>query len=93
MTIPQTGTGGPPPVQHGEHHSGWRVTSQLTDQVIITEAGKAVTGVQIFFITGDGNEGSVFVANNHYTTKVVRAAIHASAVQIDTIGVLSSGPQ
>lgn len=84
--------GTPPMAQPQISHSGWRVTSQLSDQVIITEAGKAVTGVQIFYITGEGNEGSVFIANNHYTTKVVRAALHAAATQIDTIGSLSSGP-
>lgn len=83
----------PPGTQVPVHHSGWIVTSQLTDQVILTDSGKAVTGVQIFFITGDGNEGSVFIANNHYTPKVVKPAIHASAAQIDTIGQLSSGPQ
>jgi hypothetical protein len=77
----------------GLHHSGWRVTDQLTDQVIITQAGLAVTGVQVFFITGDGNTGSVFVANNHYTPKVVQEAIKAQAALVDTIGVLQSGAQ
>lgn len=84
---------GPPGANVATHHSGWIVTSQLTDQVIVTAAGQAVTGVQIFFITGDGNEGSVFVANNHYNTKVVKAAIHAEAASIDTIGKLSSMAQ
>jgi hypothetical protein len=83
----------PPGAQVPVHHSGWVVTSQLTDQVIVTAAGQAVTGVQIFFITGAGNEGSIFVANNHYTPKVVKPAIHAAAAQIDTIGQLSSGAQ
>lgn len=83
----------PPGAQVPLHHSGWVVTAQLTDQVIVTAAGQAVTGVQIFFITGAGNEGSVFIANNHYTPKVVRPAIHAQAAQIDTIGSLASGPQ
>jgi len=76
------------------HHSGWVVTSQLTDQVIVTAAGQAVTGVQIFFVTGDGNQGSVFIAQNHYgDIKVVTAAIHAEAGQIDTVGKLSSAAQ
>jgi hypothetical protein len=84
---------GPPGSGAPQHHSGWIVTSQLTDQVIVNDAGKAITGVQIFFITGNGNEGSVFIANNHYTPKVVKPAIHAAAAQIDTIGQLSSAPQ
>lgn len=81
--------GGGPPLKH----SGWVVTSQLTDQVIVTAAGQAVTGVQIFFTTGQGNEGSVFIADNHYNPKVVVPAIHAQAGLIDTIGQLNSGPQ
>lgn len=90
MTNPTgSGGGGLPP---GMHHSGWRVTSQLTDQVIVTQAGQAVTGVQIFFTTGDGNEGSVFVAQNHYNPKTVKPLIHAQAGLIDTIGQDSSGP-
>jgi hypothetical protein len=84
--------GGGPGLPPGMHHSGWRVTSQLTDQVIVTAAGQAITGVQIFFITGDGNEGSIFVANNHYSPKVVKPLIQAQAALIDTIGNDSSGP-
>lgn len=83
----------PPGVDIPTHHSGWIVTAQLTDQVIVTAAGQAVTGVQIFFVTGKGNEGSVFIANNHYIPKVVKPAIHAQAALIDTIGELAAGPQ
>lgn len=93
MGGPFEDTGNPPPIAKEVHHSGWRVTSQLTDQVIITEAGKAVTGVQIFFITGNGNEGSIFVANNHYVPKVVRPQLHAAAQQIDTIGQMAANAQ
>jgi hypothetical protein len=91
MTIPQRNVGGTQGLPPDMHHSGWRVVSQLTDQVIVTAAGQAITGVQIFFITGDGNEGSIFVANNHYTLKAVKPLIHAAAAQIDTVGVLASG--
>lgn len=91
MTSPFGGSGGGLP--QNLHHSGWRVTSQLYDQVSINAAGLAITGVQIFFITGDGNEGSVFVAQNHYNEKVVKPAINAAAGLLDTIGALGSGPQ
>lgn len=84
-----SGGGGLPP---DLHHSGWTITAQLTDQVIVTDAGRAVTGVQVFFITGDGNEGSVFIADNHYTLKVVKPAIDAKAALIDTVGSLTAGP-
>jgi len=91
FTGPGGGDGkGLPP---GLHHSGFRVTSQVTDQVIVTAAGQAVTGVQIYFITGDGNEGSIFVANNHYSPKAVVPLLAAQAALIDTIGVIEHGPQ
>ena len=90
MTVPQINSGGGSGLPADLHHSGWRVTSQLTDQVQITAAGQAVTGVQIFFVTGDGNEGSIFVASNHYTIKAVKPMIHAAAAKIDTIGIMAS---
>jgi hypothetical protein len=74
-------------------HSGWRVTAQVTDQIINTDAGQTVTGVQVYFVTGDGNSGSVFIANRHYgSAKHVRAVLHAAAQQLDSIGQLSAGP-
>lgn len=90
--MPTQGGGGPGGLPPGLHHTGWTVTAQLTDQVIITDAGRAVTGVQIFFITGDGNEGSIFVADNHYTVKTVKPMLDAKAALIDTIGSQASGP-
>lgn len=87
FSLPPGGSG--PPMKH----SGWIVTSQLTDQVIVTAAGQAVTGVQIFFTTGNGNQGSVFIADNHYNPKVVKEALHFQAGLIDTIGALNSGAQ
>jgi hypothetical protein len=72
-------------------HSGWRVTSQATDQIENTDAGKTEVGVRIYFVTGDGNEGSIFVANRHYGDKKhVKNRLHAAAQQIDEIGALGS---
>jgi hypothetical protein len=71
--------------------SGWRVTAQLTDQVENTNAGQTVIGVRVYFETGAGNEGSVFVPNSHYTAKRVRELVHSHANQIDEIGGLTEG--
>lgn len=72
-------------------HSGWVVTSQVPDQIINTDAGKTETGTYIYFVTGDGNSGVVFVANRHYNPKTVKNVLHAQAQLIDEIGALSSG--
>jgi hypothetical protein len=71
--------------------SGWRVTDQVTDQVQNTRAGAVVVGVQVYFQTGEGNEGSVFLANQHYNAKNVHKAISAQAKLIDEVGRLEQG--
>lgn len=71
--------------------SGWRVTDQVTDQVQNTRAGATVTGVMVYFITGDGNEGSVFIANQHYNAKNVRRAVQSHANLLDEVGALAHG--
>lgn len=71
--------------------SGWRVTDQVTDQVQNTRAGAVVVGVQIYFMTGEGNEGSVFISNQHYNAKNVHKAISEQAKLIDEVGRLAQG--
>lgn len=70
-------------------HSGWVVTSQVTDQIINTNAGQTVVGTYVYFITGDGNEGSVFVPDVHYSAKTVTAMIEARADVLDEVGRLA----
>lgn len=71
-------------------HSGWTVVSQVTDQIINTNAGQSVVGTYVYFITGNGNEGSVFIADVHYNAKVVKAAIDARAAVLDEVGKLAA---
>jgi hypothetical protein len=70
--------------------AGWIVTGQDPDQVIVTNAGRPVTGTMIYFATGEGNTGSIFVDDGHYHPKPVHAALSARAALIDEIGQLSS---
>ena len=73
-------------------HTGWRVTSQVPDQIINTDAGKTETGTIIYFITGQGNSGVVFIANRHIgNLKTVKNILHAHAQLVDDIGALQSG--
>lgn len=71
--------------------ASWSVSRQAADQVNITGSGDPVTGVRIFFTTGEGNSGSVFVPDTVYhNTKAVREAIAVMADQMDAIGALHS---
>ena len=72
-------------------NSGWKITDQVSDQVQNTRAGATVTGVQIYFVTGDGNDGSVFVMDQHYNAANVRKVVQAKANLIDEVGALSHG--
>jgi hypothetical protein len=71
-------------------HSGWTVTAQVTDQVINTNAGQTVVGTYIYIVTGDGQEGSVFVPDTIYHDKAkVTAMLRTKAVQLDTVAKLA----
>jgi hypothetical protein len=67
----------------------WQVTSQLTDQQTINGAGNVITGVRVYFITGQGNEGVVFVPDTIYNTKSAREMIAANARTLDDVGNLA----
>lgn len=73
-------------------HSGWQVTSQVSDQVVLTNAGQAVTGTYVYFTTGDGNSGSVFIADAHYSAAEVKKAVSARAAVLDEVGRLAAAP-
>lgn len=69
----------------------WEVTNQAADQVINTQAGQTIVGVIVYFVTGDGNEGSIFVPNSVYpNTATVREMVHKQAVIVDRTGRLVS---
>lgn len=79
-----------PPAKQQVKHSGWTVVSQVTDQIINTNAGQSVVGTYVYFVTGDGNEGSVFIPDVHYNAKTVHAAIDAKATVLDEVGKLAN---
>lgn len=69
--------------------SGWTVTSQTPNQMIVTDAGVSEQGTYVYFRTGNGHAGSVFVPDNHYNAKNVRQMIAAKAALIDEVGALT----
>lgn len=67
----------------------WQVTGQ-TEQTQISQGGSPVRGVQVFFTTGQGHEGSVFVPYVQYNPQTVRTLVGTAAAQMDAIGALNS---
>lgn len=72
-------------------HSGWTITGQVSDQAVNTPAGQAITGTYVYFLTGNGNRGSVFVADDHYNARTVREAVNAKAAMVDEVAALAEG--
>jgi len=71
--------------------AGWQVVRQAPDQYDPNNLSNPVTGVIVYFVTGDGNEGSVFVPHTRYTAHNVQLAVAAQAKVVDDIGRLSHG--
>jgi hypothetical protein len=73
-----------------DRHS-WTVTGMATDQTVNTPANQTVVGVYVYFRTGDGNHGAVFVPNDKFTHENVRVTVQQEAKKIDLVGRLSEG--
>lgn len=76
--------------QPQQNATTWQVTGQ-TEQTQVSPAGAPVRGVQVFFTTGNGHQGSVFVPYTTYNTDTVRRLVGQAAANMDSIGQLSSG--
>lgn len=65
----------------------WQVTGQqeTTEQAI---NGGFVSGRRVYFTTGNGNGGSVFVPDTMYDADTVRRMVSAAAANVDAIGSL-----
>lgn len=72
-------------------NSGWVVTGQ-SESTIINDSNNVVSGVTVYFRTGNGTAGSVFVPQNLYTPDNVRAMIAQKAAQLDAVDRLSAPP-
>jgi hypothetical protein len=69
----------------------YEITSQATDQYDFSSPGTPVLGVQVYFKTGDGNAGSVFVPQARYGVTMVRELVEAAAKELDGVGRLAGG--
>lgn len=69
----------------------WQITRQEADQTRNDASGNVQIGSNIYFTTGQGNQGVVFVPDNLLTINHVKATVRAAAKLMDDIGVLSEG--
>lgn len=69
----------------------WRVTGVVTGQTVLNSAGKVVTGTYTYFVTGKGNEGSVFTEDTKFTEHTVKDQVRNHARLLDRIGSLAEG--
>jgi len=67
----------------------YTITRQATDQYDFSNPGDPVLGTQVYFTTGDGNSGSVFVPQARYGITLVRELVAAAAKELDGIGRLA----
>lgn len=68
----------------------WKVTGQTErDQVVPGSA--PVKGVQIFYLTSLGQQGSIFVPYTNYNTTYVTQQLAAAAAQMDAVKGLTGG--
>ena len=74
----------------GTASSSWKVTGQNQVTEIQPGAGP-VQGVRVYYSTGTGQSGSVFVPAAKYNPEGVAAAVAEAAATMDAIGSLTSG--
>jgi hypothetical protein len=67
----------------------YTVTSQVPDTYDFTAPGNPVLGTQVYFTTGEGNRGSVFVPQARYTINTVKTLVGAAAKDLDAVGSIS----
>lgn len=68
----------------------WTVTGQ-TERDQVTPGSAPVRGVQIFYQTRLGQQGSIFVPYTEYNTANVTAKLAAAAAQLDAVKQLTGG--
>lgn len=70
---------------------GWVVVNQEPDQVAFPTPGNPVQGVNVTFITAQGNTGIVFVSYAEYRNlRMVHKMLHDAATQVDRVSNLTS---
>lgn len=69
----------------------WQVERVLVDQTTNTPAGDTVVGSYVYYVTGEGNHGVVFVPNDRFNEKHVAEVVRRDARRLDTVAALAEG--
>lgn len=69
----------------------WQVERVVVDQTTNTSAGDTVVGSYVYYVTGAGNHGVVFVPNDKFTEEHVTEEIRRSARRLDAVAALAEG--
>jgi len=69
--------------------SGWTITGQI-EGTRISPQGRVENGTTVYFTTGNGDAGSVFVPLAQYDVDTVRTLVAARAGQLDAIANMSA---
>ena len=66
----------------------WMVTRQEPDTFDFRNPGSSAIGTIVYFTTGEGNDGSVFIPDNRLNPKVARELLSHAARLRDEIAAL-----
>jgi hypothetical protein len=67
----------------------YTVTSQAVDQYDFSAPGNPVLGTVVYFVTGNGHQGSVFVPQARYTINNVKTLVEGAAKSLDAVGSIT----
>jgi hypothetical protein len=67
----------------------YTITRQATDQYNFDTPGNPVLGTQVYFTTGEGNQGSVFIPQAQYKETVIHTMVASYAKALDTVGKMT----
>lgn len=69
----------------------WAIVRQVVNQTTNDLVGDTVVGTYVYYRTGYGNSGVIFVPDNLYSVEYVRNAVRADAKRLDEVGRLLEG--
>lgn len=67
----------------------YEVTNIVTGMTVADQAGNVQVGNYVYYITGQGNQDSVFVTDNRFNEDNVKAAIRPAVRRLDRISQLA----
>lgn len=69
----------------------WQVERVVTDQTVNTPSGDTLVVNYVYYVTGDGNHGVVYIPTDKWDTKRVAETIRPAARLLDEVASLAEG--